>query len=343
MQGTSSAKRLCLLSIQQIAFSIMRKLLPKNTRAVKFSTLLLIAAASQICATNAQNVSPKIVETCGQRFVELNAQSTDPLAWLDYGEEFDKAWDIPAYSNGAGVPAACYQCTEVVHRLIRYLYGVPSYFCSSQPLGDARYVARNLQEILGDRIGSTERLGNLKVRMVQFFNGSSSCRPMVGSVVSLETSSKFEACNLETGTSGSCDDYSSARAYDSNNGAGHVAIIRSIQETTDGILEAELFAQHGALYSKNDKYVNSTIKAGRIRFRRTANNEWFGWWWTPDSEGGLRTRPRPVIAWANAEVVETDATPSDWVDLPIQTPCLDVPTNATFSAGCEQIKNMRAD
>ena len=278
------------------------------------------------------------VETCGASFVELPSRGADEPVWGDYGVPFDEYLGVSAYSNGIGVRSACYQCTEVVHRFVRHAYGIPTYYCGPQPMGNARFVVRNLGRTFGNTVGSTARLGRYKVRLQASFNGQSRCRPTVGSIVSVETSGRVRACRWDTGTGGGCDRWTKARAYDRSLGAGHIGVIRSLESVTDDLLQGEIFAQHGKMYSGRPKYRDARIAVGRIRFKRRRDGTWFGWWYTPTPGGGIRSRARPVIGWASPRIVGRDATPGDWKAFDTQTPCAATDPDSSWSQTCTRIR-----
>ncbi len=281
------------------------------------------------------------VESCGRIFLELENQPGSDIVWAGYGQEFDRLWNVPAYSNGTNVRAACYQCTEAVHRFVRYMYGVASYYCGRPVMGNARYVARNLDRLLGDQVRSTARIAPYKVRLENYFNGESACRPVAGAVVSLEIRFGEVPCDVDTGAGGICKGYTKAKAYDPSKGAGHVAVIRSLTERADGQLEGELFAQHGRMYSARERHRDAPIAKGRIRFRQDEGGRWTGWWWTPKPDGSIHTPPMPVVSWTNPVIVARDAMEADLTDLPIETACADVPQSSSWAQGCEQIRAAR--
>jgi hypothetical protein len=312
-------------------------------RSHHFLRLIVFSFAGLYVGSVAEAQSPGVSEvtSCGRTFLEIENQDAPDITWAGYGATFDIFWGLPAYSNGTNVQAACYQCTEAVHRFVRYMYGVESYYCGIPVMGNARYVARNLGKLLGDRIGSTKRITPYKVRMESFFNGDTGCRPVTGAVVSLEISFREAPCNAETGAGGACENYTKAKAYDSKRGAGHVAVIRNLTEGVNGVLEGQLFAQHGRMYSARASNRGAQISQGRIRFRRNEAGNWIGWWWTPKPDGALHTRPMPVVAWANPTIIARDATEADWKELPVDTACSAVPKEKSWGAGCEQIRAER--
>lgn len=281
------------------------------------------------------------IESCGQAFLEIESQEATSLTWGGYGEAFDALWGVPAYSNGTKVRAACYQCTEAVHRFVRHMYGIESYYCGLPVMGNARFVARNLDRLLGDQVRSTQRIVPYKVRMENFFNGKTACRPVAGAVVSLEIDFSQKPCNSETGRGGVCDGYSEKDAYDPNKGAGHVAILRSLVNRGDGMWEGTLFAQHGRMYSARETNRNAPIAEGRVRFKLDENGNWIGWWWTPKPSGNIHTPPMPVISWTNPRIVGRDAQESDLAELPVETACTDVAPSSSWAKGCEQIRSSR--
>ncbi len=303
--------------------------------------LLLVCSAANAAPVQADGPSLSEVESCGRTFLEIEGQKAGAISWRGYGNEFDRLWTVPAYSNGTKVKAACYQCTEAVHRFVRFMYGVPSYYCGRPVMGNARYVARNLDRLLGDQVRSTARIAPYKVRMENYFNGSTACRPVTGAIVSLEIDFSEPPCNAENGTGGKCEAYTSSKAYDPSKGAGHVAIVRHMELKADGSLEGELFAQHGRMYSAREANRGAPIAPGRIRFKEDDDGNWFGWWWTPKVDGSYRTPPMPVVSWTNPVVVSRDAAEADFSEYPTGTACTGVEPTSSWAQGCEQIRASR--
>ena len=295
-------------------------------------------------AVSAEEAAPDLTEvtSCGRTFLELEGQGATGLTWADYGKAFDTLWGVPAYSNGTKVRAACYQCTEAVHRFVRYMYGVESYYCGVPVMGNARYVARNLDRYLGRQTRSTARIAPYKIRLENFFNGETACRPVTGAVVSLEITFSEDPCDAQTGEGGACAAQTKASAYASTKGSGHVAVIRSLRKQADGSFEGDLFAQHGRMYSAREKNRGAPIAPGRIRFKQDDAGNWRGWWWTPTPDGTFHTRPMPVISWTNPVIVARDATKDDLTELPVETACADVAPSSSWAKGCEQIRAGRS-
>ncbi len=293
-----------------------------------------------LAAVQAEEAVPNLteVESCGRTFLELDGQAATGLTWAGYGKAFDTLWGVPAYSNGTKVRAACYQCTEAVHRFVRYMYGVESYYCGVPVMGNARYVARNLDGYFGMQTRSTARIAPYKIRLENFFNGETACRPVTGAVVSLEITFSEDPCDAKTGKGGACATQTKTSAYDGANGAGHVAIIRSLAEQADGSFEGELFAQHGRMYSAREANRGAAIAPGRIRFTQDEAGAWRGWWWTPKPDGTFRTPPMPVISWTNPVIVGRDAAEDELTELPVETACADVAPSSSWAKGCEQIR-----
>ena len=306
-------------------------------------SLFWIGAVAATSAAWAEPERPALseVESCGRAFLQIEGQAPESLTWTGYGEAFDRLWGVPAFSNGTKVRAACYQCTEAVHRFVRHIYGVPSYYCGVPVMGNARYVARNLDRLLGDKVRSTAHIAPYRVRMENFFNGKTACRPVTGAVVSLEIDFSEEPCDRDTGEGGACADYTEAKAYNRDKGAGHVAILRTLTVRSDGGLEGNLFAQHGRMYSAREVNRGAPIAAGRIRFKQDEQGRWRGWWWTPTPAGGMHTPPMPVVSWTNPVIVGRDAGPADLTELAVETACTGVAPSASWATGCEQIRAAR--
>jgi hypothetical protein len=235
--------------------------------ALGLSALAVQSAAQTQPATATLTYS--IVEDCGTRFVELAPQA-EPLSytWRAFGEPVSAYYGVVAYAHGVDGdprndnPQGLYQCTELAHRYLRDLYGVPTRI--GLGLGHGVDLARKVagrfegQSFTGGVTGATP----VSLRYIP--NGTSACRPVVGSVVSI-----------------------AMPAPDGSATPGHVAIIRDLE--ADGLaLKATLFEQHGgARLAPGD-----TVPAGRIRFERV-DGAWRGTF-TMDGARGF-----PVEGWTS--------------------------------------------
>ncbi len=214
----------------------------------------------------------RYVDECGARFVELSPQpEPHTLTWREFGEPFASYHGIVAYAHGKdGDPRrenaqGLYQCTELVHRYLNQTYAVPTRI--GLGLGHGVDLARGVAERFGGETFTGGVTGDTPVTLRYFADGKDSCRPMVGSVVSI-------AMNYDDGTPS----------------PGHVAIIRAL-EPDSGELIATLFEQHGgSSLSPGDE-----ISAGQIRFSRVDG----GWTGAFLSQSG---RTFPVEGWTSVVV-----------------------------------------
>ena len=231
-----------------------------------FST---IAAATLTSAVMAGDQSkPEIVRDCGQTFLELPSSLPEKeLTWTAYGEEFDTFYGVTAYSNGTKKSDRYYQCTELAHRFMREVYGIPTRL--GMGLGHGNGVAQNVAAHFSDTIGSTPRTAPHKIGLRFFKNKTSQCRPVVGSVVSMDFGQY-----------------------------GHVAVIRHMKENKEGVLEATLFEQHGA----TRKPIGTKMDAGKLVFEKTPSGKWTGTWIVADR------LQLDVVGWTNPVVVDSVAT-----------------------------------
>ncbi len=62
--------------------------------------------------------------------------------WKKYGQSFDEFYGVQAFSNHEDGKGGTYQCTELVHRFMREVYGVPTRI--GMGLGHAKDLAKNL-------------------------------------------------------------------------------------------------------------------------------------------------------------------------------------------------------
>jgi|GEM_PF-5801398 len=229
------------------------------------STLAMTAMATGVSAGD--QTQPKTVQDCGRTFLELPGSLAEKdLIWTAYGEEFDTFFGVTAYSNGTRKDKRYYQCTELAHRFMREVYGIPTRL--GMGLGHGNAVAQNVANHFSDTLGFTPRTAPHKIGLQFFKNKTSQCRPVVGSVVSMDFG-----------------EY------------GHVAVIRHLKSNDDGSLEGTLFEQHGA----TSKPVGTKMEAGKLIFKKTPNGNWSGTWIVADKF------QLGVVGWTNPTIAETVA------------------------------------
>lgn len=209
------------------------------------------------------------VDSCGMRFVEMAPHPPpDRMTWAEFGAPFDAAFGVTAFAHGAeGDPrrenaGGLYQCTELVHRYLRQVHGVPTRI--GLGLGHGVDLARGLADRFGAEAYVSPLVGS-PVSLTFFRNGASACRPTVGGIVSIAMAMPDGAPT-----------------------PGHVAVIRTLEPAGDTALEATLFEQHGG----SSLTPGQEIGAGRIRFERR-DGAWSGVFL---SQGG---RSFPVEGWTN--------------------------------------------
>lgn len=220
-----------------------------------------LSSAALTTATRAQTeaapaFSPaapyRLVDECGERFVELAPQAEpDSLQWGEFGAPVASYMGVVAYAHGVegdprnDNPQGLYQCTELAHRYLRDVFAVPTRI--GLGLGHGVDLARKVAARFEGQAFSGGLTGAMPVKLRYFANGTSACRPMVGSVVSI-----------------------AMPMPDGEPTPGHVAIIRDLEP--DGLAyTATLFEQHGgATLAPGD-----TVTAGRVRFERI-DGAWVG-------------------------------------------------------------------
>lgn len=243
--------------------------------AVGLSSAALTAAAvnrpSELERGDGLGPAPyKLVDECGERFVELAAQpEPQSFQWKTFGEPVASYMDVVAYSNGQdGDPRrdnthGLYQCTELAHRYLHDVFGVPTRI--GLGLGNGVDLARKVAVRFAGQSFRGGITGDTPVELQYFANGSSACRPMVGTVVSI------------------------AMPWNGVQTPGHVAIIRDLQ--ADGLkLEATLFEQHGGA----SLAPGEEVPASHITFERV-DGAWEGTFHSPGGGGDW-----PVEGWTSA-------------------------------------------
>ena len=224
------------------------------------------------CSPNsleAQKDSLAIVLVQGKKFLSLVSESSpENMIWGKFGAAIESYYGVTAFSNGAKKSGRKYQCTELIHRFLTDVYGIPSSINLS--LGHGKDLAKSIAVYHKNIVGTSDSIKGYSVRLENFENGKSTYRPVVGSVVSMYFDSQKK-------------------------GYGHVGIIRELTITENGNIEATLFDQHGFIHKK----VDVSIQADRLFFEKDANGIWsgqvFSW---------AFQRKYPVISWTNPVVVD---------------------------------------
>lgn len=237
-----------------------------------------LSSAALTTATRAQAESDplmlttpafRVVNECGQSFVELTPQAEPrTYQWREFGQPVGSYMGVVAYAHGRDGdprnenPQGLYQCTELAHRYLRDVFGVPTRI--GLGLGHGVDLARKVAQRFEGQSFYGGLTGDMPVQLEYFANGTSACRPTVGSVVSI-------AMPMPDGEAT----------------PGHVAIVRDLE--ADGLAyNATLFEQHGgATLQPGDE-----VPAGRVRFERI-DGAWVGAY---QSSSG---RSFPVAGWTN--------------------------------------------
>jgi hypothetical protein len=163
---------------------------------------------------------------------------TTPMIWKKYGEPFDHFLGVTAYSNKPNGRGGKFQCTELIHRFISNVYGLPTRI--GLGLGNANVLAKNLEGFFKNKTGVFKNSSN-KVVLRYFENNRTLFPPTVGSIISLKAG-QF----------------------------GHIAIVRKIETLDKDSLRAFLFEQHGEL-----KFYEGQIKPIRkLDFNRGKEKYW---------------------------------------------------------------------
>lgn len=239
--------------------------------------LLLILLFQFICTTTieAQDKTPRVIAIHGKKFLCLAPEpAPENMIWGDFGSVVETYYGVTAYSNGARKNGRKYQCTELAHRFVSEIYGIPSRI--NQGMGHGKDLAKNMAIFHQSVIGTSDTLGGYFVSLENFENGKSIYPPMIGSVVSMYFDSR-------------------------QTGYGHVAIIRDLKVNEEGILEATLFDQHGFAHMES----GIPIQADRLLFEKDENGCWSG-----QVLSWKNNRKYPVTSWTNAVVVEEETTTS---------------------------------
>ncbi len=221
-------------------------------------------------ALKAQNDSLTIVSVQGKKFLSLIPEAPPKnMVWGKFGAKIESYYGVIAYSNGAKKNGRKYQCTELVHRFLTAIYGIPSSI--NMRLGHGKDLAENIAIHHKNVTGASDSLKGYSVRLENFKNKKSVYPPVVGSIVSMYFHSQ-------------------------KTGYGHVGIIRDMKINEDGSIEASLFDQHGFAHKK----VGLTIQADRLLFEKDSNGHWGG-----QVLSWAFKRKYPVISWTSPVIFET--------------------------------------
>lgn len=234
-------------------------------------TLLLFYLSGFAAPLNAQRDTLSVLQVGDKTFLSLIPEAAPlDMIWGEFGREIESYYDVMAYSNGSRRKGRKYQCTELVHRFLTEVYGIPSRI--NMGLGHGKDLARNLAVRYRSVVGMTDTLQGHRVRLENFLNNQTPYPPVVGSIVSMHFSKD-------------------GRGY------GHVGIIRHIRRTGAYTLEATLFDQHGFMHNQ----VGLAIQPDKIIFIQHESGNWSGqvWSWVYDTN-------YPVISWTNPVVVQSD-------------------------------------
>lgn len=158
--------------------------------------------------------------------------------WKTHGEKFDEFLGIAAYSNKAG-GGGKYQCTELVHRFLNGVYGIPTKIGNG--MGHANILVQN--EFLYFKENTYQYLGEKAVKMTLLKNGRSEEPPAPSSVI-----------NFNIGK------------------AGHVAVVRYVEYLNDESVNVYLFEQHGYPTLKP----NQDSPIHKVLFKKSENGTWSG-------------------------------------------------------------------
>ena len=238
-----------------------------------FPILVLIFIFCFSTFSIAQNSELRVLSIRGKDFLCLASEpSPENMVWGEFGTQIESFYGVVAYSNGERQSGRKYQCTELIHRFLTDVYGIPSSI--NLGLGHGRYLAKNIAVFHKNAIGTSDTLGGYSVRLENFKNRYSVYPPVVGLIVSMHFDSQKK-------------------------GYGHVGIIREIKINDDGMLEAILFDQHGFAHKES----GIPIQADRLLFEKDRNGNWNGYVWSWKYE-----KKYPVVSWTNPVVVNQATT-----------------------------------
>lgn len=210
------------------------------------------------------------VEAIGdKRFLMLAQEAPPPnMTWKAFGEVIETYLGVSAISNGAATTDRRYQCTELIHRFLREMYGLPSRI--GLGLGHGKDLARGVGTRFANPTRSNGIITDYVIHLEYFEGGKSRFPPVVGSIVSMYFN--------RAGT-----------------GYGHVGIIRTLDRNDDGSVSGLLFDQHGSMHNT----VGIPIQSDTVIFNSDGNGYWSG-----QVLSWKYNRKYPVIGWSS--VVVTD-------------------------------------
>ncbi|GIL16815.1 MAG: hypothetical protein BroJett040_05660 [Oligoflexia bacterium] len=173
-----------------------------------------------------------------------NPSPTSSLIWKKSGEVFDTFYDVPAYSN---TPGGKFQCTELVHRFMNKVYGIPTKIGIG--LGHAEVLSKNMTDRFKKQVIQSPYLQNKPARLAYIENKCSSSAPVVGSMISLQYT-KW----------------------------GHVGIVRDVKVIDENQIQITLFEQHGvASYQPGQKKPSTQIVLKKDSSGRWSGPNVIGW------------------------------------------------------------------
>lgn len=196
-----------------VSFLLLLAFSPEESIAQSCSETKLKDQAGQIlsaCQSNVCRSQDNQLQLSNLSLQQTEDSTRQPI-WQKPGHVYDQFYNVQAYANNS---AGTYQCTELVHRFVNSVYGVPSKIGIG--LGHAKDLSRNIKNRFQNIKINNSHTNGKEGRLAYIENGCSSNPPMVGSIISLEYS-KF----------------------------GHIAIIRDIQILSENSMEITLFEQHG--------------------------------------------------------------------------------------------------
>lgn len=157
--------------------------------------------------------------------------------WKKHGEVFDMFYGVNAYSNKRGGNGK-YQCTEVVHRFLERIYGIPTKI--GMGMGNANVLLQREKKKFG---ANTYSYKGVKVKMKLKANGTSKEPPAPASAI-----------NFKIGA------------------AGHTAIVRYVKYVDSKTVRVYLFEQHGYPVLKPGQASPITS----IKFTKSSQGFWKG-------------------------------------------------------------------
>ncbi|HEX7676213.1 MAG TPA: CHAP domain-containing protein [Bdellovibrio sp.] len=175
----------------------------------------------------------------------LGLQDTAPMSkevtWGNFGDVFDSFEGVDAYSNKPGTGGGKYQCTELAHRFMHDVYGVPTRLGIG--LGDGDKLAKNMATRFKNVVLENPNTQGKKARLAYVENKCSGNAPVVGSMVSIKYS-KW----------------------------GHVGIVRDAKMLDDNHMQITLFEQHGVMRLK----AGEKTKRTQFVLTKDASGHWSG-------------------------------------------------------------------